>query len=87
MDFDFMADLYKEDPEKFEQERKRLVERAIAKAPERYRDRLTKMQWRIDMERKRCKTPLKSCIVLNDMMWESFHKLNNVLNEFIKEVN
>jgi hypothetical protein len=32
------------------------------------------------MERRRARTPLKSCLRLSDLMWHSFFQLNDALN-------
>ncbi len=70
--FDDWAELARSDPDAFESRRKAVVDAFIDQAPERHRDRLRRLQWRIDMERERCSNPVSSCIKLYRMMWESF---------------
>ncbi len=82
VNFDYWKKLYEEDPDKFEQERKAIIDETISAAPKNRQHRLKQLQWRIDMERKRCKTPLKSLIKIDDMMMESFFKLNDALKPF-----
>lgn len=72
-DFDTWATLAREDAEAFERQRRELLEQFIAQAPEHLQDRLRRLQWRIDAERWRYKHPLKSCVVLHAMMWESLY--------------
>lgn len=83
MNFEYWNTLYKRDPKKFEEERKNYLSKIINESSN--KNKLMKLQWKIDMERKRCKTPLKSLIKIQDMMWESFFKLNDVLQQFRKE--
>lgn len=86
MDFDYWQKLYEKDPELFEKKRKEYLDEVINQADPKTRDRLVKLQWRIDMERKRSKTPLKSLLAIDDMMWESFHKLNDALQDFCRNI-
>ncbi len=68
--FEELAKLAQTDPEAFETRRQALIEEAISQAPEERQERLRRFQWRIDMERKRAKTPLAACLRLNDMLME-----------------
>ncbi len=65
-----MSALAQSDPEAFEKRREELIEEAISQADESHQGRLRCLQWRIDMERKRAKTPLASCLRLYDMLLE-----------------
>lgn len=47
------------------------IERCIADAPVENQDRLRRLQWRIDQERRRAGTPLAACIRVSRMMWQS----------------
>lgn len=81
--FDDWKNLASTDSEAFEQKRDCLIRNAISKAPKRYHDRLTRLQWRVDMERKRHGNPLSSCIHLSQMMMDSVygdHGLLDALN-------
>lgn len=69
-DFDAWMKLAQSDPQAFEERRKRVIEEAIAQAPEHMQVRLRALQWRIDMERNRASNPLSACIRLSGMMWE-----------------
>lgn len=72
-DFETWAELARSDPEAFELRRKALIDQLIEAAPAHLQARLRGLQWRIDIERKRYKHPLKSCIALYAMMWESMY--------------
>ena len=69
-DFDEWKELACSDPEAFEERRKRVIEEAIAQAPQHMQIRLQALQWRIDMERSRASNPLSACIRLSNMMWK-----------------
>lgn len=82
-DFDAWAELAARDPAAFESARCRAVARVIGAAgndPE----RLRRLQWRVNMERRRTRTPLKACLVLSGMMWEAFTNFRDVLNGFLE---
>lgn len=71
--FDEWRDLARTDPEAFEARRRAAVAEAIALAPADRRQRLERLQWRIDRERERYRDPLAACARLSCMMWESVH--------------
>jgi len=68
--FEEMASLARKDPELFEKKRKELIQEALSQASPENRERLERLQWRIDRERERAKTPLGACIRLYDMLME-----------------
>lgn len=72
-DFDVWAELARNDAEAFEQRRLEVIEDYIASAPESMQPRLRRLQWRIDAERRRYKHPLKSCVMVFNMMWDSVY--------------
>ncbi len=72
-DFDEWSRLAKEDPEGFEKKRREEIERAISEAPSHMHDQLNRLQWRIDMERKRAKNPLASCMRLYEMLTDQVY--------------
>jgi hypothetical protein len=80
-DFDQLVKLAQEDPEALEALRKNLCEALIQQAPESYQRRLRGLQFKIDMERRRAKTPMAACIKLSSLMQDSFYKLRAALNE------
>lgn len=72
LDFDVAMKLAETDPEAFEQYRHDVIEALIARAPERNRQHLRCLQWRIDQERDRASNPFAACVKLYRMMWDSF---------------
>lgn len=82
-DFDEWATLARNDASAFERRRRQAVEQVIAEAPEHQRERLRRLQWRIDAERRRYKHPLKSCLAIYDMMWESLYGGHGLLEALL----
>ncbi len=69
-DFDYWMQLAKDDPERFERERRRMVESMIAQAPSHMKHRLAGLQWQIDRSRERAKSPMAACLNISQMMWD-----------------
>ncbi|HID98443.1 MAG TPA: DUF3135 domain-containing protein [Thermodesulfobacteriaceae bacterium] len=82
--FDEWMELAKSDPDEFERRRSEEIESFIESTPERHKKRLRGLQWRIDMERKKCRTPLASCIRLNEMLTEMVYSENGLLENLKK---
>ncbi|MCW5626511.1 MAG: DUF3135 domain-containing protein [Burkholderiales bacterium] len=80
-DFEEWRDLAASDPEAFERRRLEAIEALIAQAPERERQRLRGLQFRIDMERQRSSNPLGACVRISRMMWERFNDLQHALED------
>ena len=78
--FDELKALAEQSPEALEAFRTAQVEALIAEAPEPTQRRLRGLQFQIDCQMRRHKTPLGSCIAISQMMHESLLKLNSVLN-------
>lgn len=47
--------------------------------------RLQGLQCRIDLERMRARTPLKSCLRLSALMWDAFLECRDALNGLVVE--
>lgn len=62
--------LARDDPQEFERRREAAIEDLISRAPIHHQPRLRCLQWRIDMERRRCRTPMAACLRLSTMMWD-----------------
>lgn len=87
VDFDQWLMLANTDMSAFEALRRETINRVIEQAPEEQQDRLRRLQWRIDQERRRCKSPMGACIRISRMMWdqvmgkgglvERLHELSN----------
>lgn len=69
--YDEWVALARENPAAFEEMRQNAIESMIAAAPMRMQQRLRCLQWRIDMERKKCANPLSACLRLYSMMWDA----------------
>lgn len=69
LDFDSWARLAKDDPESFEATRRAAIEGLIQSFPDESRERMRRLQWRIDQERRMAKSPMGACIRLSRMMW------------------
>ncbi|MCU0841868.1 MAG: DUF3135 domain-containing protein [Thiobacillaceae bacterium] len=82
-DFDEWANLARNDAAAFELRRREVVEQFIAQAPAHQRERLRRLQWRIDAERRRYKHPLKSCLAIYDMMWDSLYGGHGLLEALL----
>ncbi|MDH4395785.1 MAG: DUF3135 domain-containing protein [Limnobacter sp.] len=82
MDFNFKewSDLYEVDPEAYERRRGAVLEHFIQSAEPERRLALEQTLFRIEMSRKRSKTPLKTALEASNMMWESFGKLREQLD-------
>ncbi len=70
MSHDERVDMARSDPDRFNQLRQDLVEQFISKAPEKKRERLRSLQWRIDAEIARHSNPLGACVAISRMMEE-----------------
>ena len=84
-DFDQWATLAKTSPEEFENQRRKLVEARIIDLLATGYDvqRLKGLQNRIDLERRRSHSPLKSCLAISSLMWDSFVLYRDQLNGFV----
>ena len=71
--FDQWRELARSDPAMFEACRREVIAEAIRSAPPQRRERLERLQWRIDRERERHPDPMAACARLSRMMWESVH--------------
>jgi len=70
-DFDEWAALARTDPRAFEARRLALIEDYLGQFPNPEQQRLRGLQFRIDMERRRARTPMAACLRLSAMMWDS----------------
>lgn len=81
-DFDEWSTLANMSPKEFEDRRHHAIENVIANGTN--VRRLRGLQCRIDLERRRARTPLKACIRLSSMMWDSFLEYRNELNQLAR---
>ena len=79
-DFEAWAKLARENPEEFERRRGQEIRKVIDARPD-LRHRLEGLQFRIDAERRLARTPLKACLRISTLMWNSFRDLKDQLDE------
>ncbi len=79
--FDVLKEMAHKDPEALERLRVQLCDQLIQDAPPAYRRKLRGIQFRVDMERRRAKSPMAACIAISGMMHDTFDKLRMALNE------
>jgi len=68
-DFDHWKRLAEEALESFEATRVAAIEELIESFSPDSRERMRRLQWRIDQERRLAKSPMGSCLRLSKMMW------------------
>lgn len=81
-DFDYWRKLAEIDPKLFEIKRREVIEEAIDGSPEHLRERLRRLQWRIDAERARASNPLSASIRLNKMTMDEVLGKGGLLDSF-----
>lgn len=84
MDFNEWLRLAQQDPEAFESIRLDMIDEVIQAAPEEQRVKLRCLQWRIDQERRRSRTPLGACIRLSHLMWDRVMGENGLLDHIAR---
>ncbi len=87
-DFDYWCKLAKKDPEAFETERKKEIDNYISSLKdEGIKERMSRLQWRVERERDLSKNPMDSAVRLYDMMWDAVSKNYAALQELANEFN
>ncbi len=79
-DFDTLVTLHKEQPEELERIRTELTDAILEKTTGENRRRLQGLQFRINMELRRARTPEARFVKISSMMHEAFAELNHVLH-------
>jgi len=79
-DFDTLVTLHKEQPEELERIRTELTDAILENTTGESRRRLQGLQFRINMELRRARTPEARVIKISSMMHEAFAELNHVLH-------
>ena len=75
--FDVLVDMARNDPQRLEKLRRSLTEGVIASAnTEQQRKRLAGLQFRVDLERERARSPLAATIKISEMMAQSLAALH-----------
>lgn len=83
-DHETLTELSKSDPKAVEKIRKEAIDAIIRSAPEPYKRRLRGLQFQIDMEVRRSKSPLDSCIRVSAMMHKTLDKMRDSMGELVK---
>lgn len=78
-DIDQLIKMATDDPQGLEKIRTELCTRLIQNAPQQCQKRLHGLQFQIDMERRRSKNPIHSCIKLSRMMLDSYQDMRDVI--------
>jgi len=87
-DFDYWCKLAKKDPEAFEAERKKEIDNYISSLKdEDIKERMSRLQWRVERERDLSKNPMDSAVRLYDMMWDAVSKNYAALQDLATEFN
>jgi len=79
-DFDAWVKLARQDPQAFEEKRKRIIEDAIQEAPAHKQQRLRCLQWKLDKIRETSRTPMIACLHINRLLWENVTGEDGLLN-------
>ncbi len=69
-DFDAWAQLARTDPDAFEARRRAVIDDFIRSVPAHRQRRLYGLQSRLDLERRRAKTPLGACVRFHQLMMD-----------------
>ncbi len=70
-DFEEWAALAQSDPRAFEKMRQAAIDDYITSVPDAHQERLRRLQWRIEQERRLARTPMGACLRISRMMWDS----------------
>ena len=81
LDFEAWMSLWQDSPENFESCRTKRIAAYINSVPEKHRERLRCLQWRIDKVRERAANPLAATIAISEMMWKSFDELGSMYKD------
>jgi hypothetical protein len=68
--FDSWANLARENPQAFEEQRFLVLDQAIREAPARVRPRLRGLQWQLDRIRDTSASPLAASLRMQRLLWE-----------------
>ncbi len=83
-DFDHWLRLARRDPIAFERQRQAAITAFLDDLPPERRLRLERLQWRIDMEIRRSRSPLGACIRLYHLMLESCDRQQAALDALLQ---
>jgi ABC-type transporter Mla subunit MlaD len=75
-DFDALMALHQDDPDRFEEFRKRLLREAVEQAPTTHRPALDRLLSRIETARDAAATPMEAAVAASRMMADSVDQLH-----------
>lgn len=78
--FEELRKLAEQNPEQLEALRQQMVEETINSAPQQYQRRLRGLQFQVDMERRRARNPMDSCIRISKMMHDHLFQMRETIN-------
>ncbi len=70
-DFDEWAKLARDNPEAYEDKRRKMLEEVIKSTSPEIKRRMQGLQWKIDQIRSTSANPMASCLKISQMMWDS----------------
>jgi len=79
-DFDAWVKLARQNPQAFEEKRKKIIDEAILRASPPRQQRLRCLQWKLDKIRETSRTPMIACLHINRLLWESVTSEHGLLN-------
>ena len=79
LDFDFLKELYQEDPEQFYEYTRNAIDTFIASLPEDRQRRARGIQWRLDMELRKYKDPVARMNRMVELFWQQVGEFQRVL--------
>ncbi|MDO3379310.1 DUF3135 domain-containing protein [Geoalkalibacter halelectricus] len=79
--FDELSTLYKNDPDKFEEQRRALIDQTIENFPEDCRRRAQGLQFTIDCKLDRYKDPIMRMNKMVEIFWEHFSVFQETIND------
>lgn len=83
-----LGELYRQDPEAFEELRRNLIEQTIAGFPEEHRARAYGLQFRIDAELSLCKDPISRMNRMVEIFWDGVRRFESAISNpdaFVEE--
>lgn len=80
-EFDRLTTMAQQNPEQLEALRRQMIEETISQADESMQRKLHGLQFHIDMEIRRAKTPMAACVKISEMMHGSLSNLRSALND------
>ncbi len=83
-DFEHWRKLAKSDPAAFEKQREKAIGDFIDGLPNAHvQERMRRLQWRVDMERRRSASALGACIRVYNMMWDSVNQNYELMQSLV----